>query len=736
MTTNRNSTMMPTATRSSLLLASLLAVAGLQAQTNNIAINNNGAAPDPSAILDVNTNLTGAATRGMLPPRVVSTASITVGPTTDGMLVYQTGAPAGYYYYNATIPAWVAVQNAKDGWSTFGNPLPFPAQEFLGTTDAQDLSFRTNNVERMRLDATGELGIGVPAPTERLDVGGAMRIFNAGAALRTVIGAPIGFNGIHSLSDGVGVIEFQKDTIKAALPAAPNQRRLMWPGHYGNITGTGVVATGVSPNSGGWRRMNNDYTEVFNAPYTINGDVTCGAGNAELPSPALSPLVPANLSSSLLPLDQVLVNPFMNNTLATRRERMQFMFLRNELNAELNQLYGVNGTPSTAATNGICAGQPITSIGFWVNQTLGVIAGTGAGQHQKLITYAVTVKHAPAGVNNLNTGFEVTNDPAQGCGTNTLNLPTASAGPSWSTFTLTTPFVWDGVRNVIVEVVIGHGGSASNIALPIKVYTVPGAAPASNLTYTESGTAIIAGCTTLGLPGSCAFGTSGGGIVTNACGTAGISRGATNKRPVIQFGGTVSTITPFITSTGPYMQYDGGLVAEDPATTPPWGWQTTPYYAFKGPGTVSAQRGVFDNTVRLNDHVFDRAFDGKVRPEDAANFGDRRNLGMGEMAQYIERERHLPTIKGRSDWNREGSFSLGDMANQLWTTTETQSLYLTELHDRLNLLELLTNDRPVEASEFDQARTLVVAMQDLTEQQKAALVQDLKARVVTSNGTR
>jgi hypothetical protein len=51
-------------------------------------------------------------------------------------------------------------------------------------------------------------------------------------------------------------------------------------------------------------------------------------------------------------------------------------------------------------------------------------------------------------------------------------------------------------------------------------------------------------------------------------------------------------------------------------------------------------------------------------------------------------------------------------------------------------LELLTNDRPVEASEFDQARTLVVAMQDLTEQQKAALVQDLKARVVTSNGTR
>jgi hypothetical protein len=727
--------MIPTATRSSLLLASLLAVAGLQAQTNNIAINNNGAAPDPSAILDVNTNLTGAATRGMLPPRVVSTASITVGPTTDGMLVYQTGAPAGYYYYNATIPAWVAVQNAKDGWSTFGNPLPFPAQEFLGTTDAQDLSFRTNNVERMRLDATGELGIGVPAPTERLDVGGAMRIFNAGAALRTVIGAPIGFNGIHSLSDGVGVIEFQKDTIKAALPAAPNQRRLMWPGHYGNITGTGVVATGVSPNSGGWRRMNNDYTEVFNAPYTINGDVTCGAGNAELPSPALSAALPANLSSSLSALDNLLVNPFLNSTFTTRRERMQFMFLRNELNAELNQLYGVNGTPSIAATNGICAGQPINSIGFWVN--VPVLAGTAAGQGQKAVTYAVTVKHAPAGVSNLNAGFEVTNDPAQGCGTGVnVNLPTASAGPSWSTFALTTPFVWDGVRNVIVEIALSHPATASAPNNVIKVYTVPGAVPACNLTYTEAGLGTNAACGLLGPPGSCAFGTTGGGILTGTCGTAGTSLGATNKRPVIRFGGIVSTITPFITSTGPYMQYDGGLVAEDPATTPPWGWQTTPYYAFKGPGTVSAQRGVFDNTVRLNDHVFDRAFDGKVRPEDAANFGDRRNLGMGEMAQYIERERHLPTIKGRSDWNREGSFSLGDMANQLWTTTETQSLYLTELHDRLNLLELLTNDRPVEASEFDQARTLVVAMQDLTEQQKAALVQDLKARVVTSNGTR
>ncbi len=57
-------------------------------------------------------------------------------------------------------------------WSTLGNTGTNPGVNFLGTTDAQDLVFRTSNSQRMRLfNATGNLGIGnVGIATELLQV--------------------------------------------------------------------------------------------------------------------------------------------------------------------------------------------------------------------------------------------------------------------------------------------------------------------------------------------------------------------------------------------------------------------------------------------------------------------------------------------------------------------------------------------------------------------------------------
>ena len=54
-----------------------------------------------------------------------------------------------------------------------GNAGTTPATNFLGTTDSQALVFRTNNTERMRLDATGRLGIGTtPATSAPLTIRG------------------------------------------------------------------------------------------------------------------------------------------------------------------------------------------------------------------------------------------------------------------------------------------------------------------------------------------------------------------------------------------------------------------------------------------------------------------------------------------------------------------------------------------------------------------------------------
>lgn len=59
--------------------------------------------------------------------------------------------------------------SASAQWSLTGNGAT-TASNFLGTTDAQTLKFRTNNVQRMVIDVNGRLGLGTTAPGYRFDL--------------------------------------------------------------------------------------------------------------------------------------------------------------------------------------------------------------------------------------------------------------------------------------------------------------------------------------------------------------------------------------------------------------------------------------------------------------------------------------------------------------------------------------------------------------------------------------
>ena len=122
-----------------------------------------------------------------------------------------------------------------------------------------------------------------------------------------------------------------------------------------------------------------------------------------------------------------------------------------------------------------------------------------------------------------------------------------------------------------------------------------------------------------------------------------------------------------------------------------------------------------------------------MKPADAETFGTVRNLDIQEMADQTRLNRHLPTMKGRDSWRVEKGFSLGDLTNQLWTTAETQALYLSDLNDRLNVIELLSNDRPLDAAESQLAKNSIRSLKGYTEAEKAALTNTIDRRTVTTN---
>jgi hypothetical protein len=60
--------------------------------------------------------------------------------------------------------------SSQASWNSNGNTGTNPSTNFMGTTDAKDLIFKTNNTERLRINSGGRVGIGTSSPQEMLHV--------------------------------------------------------------------------------------------------------------------------------------------------------------------------------------------------------------------------------------------------------------------------------------------------------------------------------------------------------------------------------------------------------------------------------------------------------------------------------------------------------------------------------------------------------------------------------------
>lgn len=159
-------------------ISSLFSIA-VQAQ-GGVKIGQNPTTINPNAVVEIESN-----NKGLLLPRVALSSLTNPAPLSafvKGMVVFNTASTdsilPGLYYSEGT--KWVKVNqvSAPSGgatgttsWNLSGNGFTTPA-DFLGTTDANPLSIKTDNTERIHINADGSIGIGTAIPTATLDVKG------------------------------------------------------------------------------------------------------------------------------------------------------------------------------------------------------------------------------------------------------------------------------------------------------------------------------------------------------------------------------------------------------------------------------------------------------------------------------------------------------------------------------------------------------------------------------------
>lgn len=99
-------------------------------KAQSVAINTDGTAAATSALLDVKST-----TQGILIPRMTAALRTAIATPATGLMVYQTDAPAGFYFYNGT--AWTSL-NGTNGTNGQGVPTGGTTNQVLSKVNSTD----------------------------------------------------------------------------------------------------------------------------------------------------------------------------------------------------------------------------------------------------------------------------------------------------------------------------------------------------------------------------------------------------------------------------------------------------------------------------------------------------------------------------------------------------------------------------------------------------------------------
>jgi hypothetical protein len=102
-------------------------------KAQSVAINTDGSSAAASALLDVKST-----TQGILIPRMTAAQRTAIATPATGLMVYQTDATAGFYFYNGT--AWTSLNgtNGTNGTNGQGVPTGGTANQVLAKVNGTD----------------------------------------------------------------------------------------------------------------------------------------------------------------------------------------------------------------------------------------------------------------------------------------------------------------------------------------------------------------------------------------------------------------------------------------------------------------------------------------------------------------------------------------------------------------------------------------------------------------------
>ncbi|MFN7013864.1 MAG: tail fiber domain-containing protein, partial [Bacteroidia bacterium] len=152
------------------------------------------------------------------------------------------------------------ISTLNKAWLTNGNNAL--NTDFIGTINLVDLAFRTNNIERMRINTNGNVGIGTVTPLKRLHV---ENPFSGTDSLGNI-------SVFHNSSgQGIALSAISNNTGTIAGTTTYSQARLA--GYYN--TSLGLTDFGIYAKSAGWAGV----FEQINRPDNFIGVAGQGAGN-------------------------------------------------------------------------------------------------------------------------------------------------------------------------------------------------------------------------------------------------------------------------------------------------------------------------------------------------------------------------------------------------------------------------------------------------------------------------